>query len=74
MKQQTICNEINITGVGIHTGSKSTITLIPLKEDSGIIFQRIDLPGKPKVEAIFQNVFSTNRSTNIKKIIQKYKL
>ena len=67
MKQQTICNEINITGVGIHTGSKSTITLIPLKEDSGIIFQRIDLPGKPKVEAIFQNVFSTNRSTNIKK-------
>ena len=67
MKQQTICNEINITGVGIHTGFTSTITLMPLKEDSGIIFQRIDLPGQPKVEAIFQNVSSTNRSTNIKK-------
>ena len=67
MKQQTICNEINITGVGIHTGFTSTITLMPLKEDSGIIFQRVDLPGQPKVEAIFQNVSSTNRSTNIKK-------
>ena len=67
MKQQTICNKVNITGVGIHTGLKSTITLIPLEENSGIIFQRIDLPGEPKVKAIFQNVSSTNRSTNIKK-------
>ena len=67
MKQQTICKEINISGCGIHTGKKSTVTLQPLKENSGIIFQRIDLPGHPMIEAKFQNVFSTKRSTNIRK-------
>tara|TARA_B110000881_G_scaffold40929_1_gene33384 strand:- start:8293 stop:9678 length:1386 start_codon:yes stop_codon:yes gene_type:complete len=67
MKQQTICKEINISGVGIHTGIKSTLTLLPLKENSGIIFQRTDLPGNPMIEAKFQNVFSTKRSTNIRK-------
>ena len=66
MKQQTICNEISISGIGIHSGEKSTITLCPNKENSGIVFQRIDLPNKPKVKALFSNVYSTNRSTNIR--------
>jgi len=66
MKQQTICNEVSISGIGIHSGEKSTITLCPNKENSGIVFQRIDLPNKPKVKALFSNVYSTNRSTNIR--------
>jgi UDP-3-O-[3-hydroxymyristoyl] N-acetylglucosamine deacetylase/3-hydroxyacyl-[acyl-carrier-protein] dehydratase len=66
MRQQTICNEVSIAGIGIHSGEKSTITLCPNKENSGIVFQRIDLPNKPKVKALFSNVYSTNRSTNIR--------
>ena len=66
MKQQTIRQEVSISGIGIHTGKKSTLKIFPAKENTGIIFQRIDLPENPKVIANFKNVSSTNRGTNIK--------
>ena len=66
MNQKTIAKEVSISGIGIHTAVKSTITLWPAKENSGVIFQRVDLESKPTVEAKFENVYSTNRSTNIK--------
>ena len=67
MRQQTISDEIQISGFGIHTGKEATLILSPLPENSGIIFQRTDLQGKPKIEANFKNVISTDRSTCIKK-------
>ena len=67
MRQQTISDEIQISGFGIHTGKEATLILSPLSENSGIIFQRTDLQGKPKIEANFKNVISTDRSTCIKK-------
>jgi len=66
MNQNTIAKEVSISGIGIHTAAKSTITLCPAKENSGVVFQRVDLENKPIVEAKFKNVYSTNRSTNIK--------
>ena len=66
MRQKTISQEISISGVGIHSGVKSQITICPADVDSGINFQRIDLKEKPIVKAIFSNVISTNRRTNIK--------
>ena len=66
MNQNTIAKEVSISGIGIHTAAKSTITLCPAKENSGVVFQRVDLENKPIVEANFKNVYSTNRSTNIK--------
>jgi len=67
MRQQTISDEILISGFGIHTGKEVKLILSPLTENSGIIFQRTDLLGKPKIEANFKNVISTNRSTCIQK-------
>ena len=66
MRQKTISKEISISGIGIHSGLKSQITICPADVDSGINFQRIDLKETPIVKAIFSNVISTNRSTNIK--------
>ena len=66
MRQKTISQEISISGIGIHSGKKSQITICPAYVDSGINFQRIDLKEQPIVKAIFSNVISTNRSTNIK--------
>ena len=66
MNQKTITNQCSISGYGIHTGKKVNLKLYPAKENTGIIFQRIDLKDKPTVKAIFKNVASTNRSTNIK--------
>ena len=67
MNQNTIAKKVSISGIGIHTGEKSTITLCPAKENRGVFFQRVDLQNKPIVKAKFTNVYSTNRSTNIKK-------
>ena len=66
MNQKTITNQCSISGYGIHTGKKVNLELHPAKENTGIIFQRIDLKDKPTVRALFKNVASTNRSTNIK--------
>ena len=66
MNQKTITNQCSISGYGIHTGKKVNLKLYPAKENTGIVFQRIDLKDKPTVRAIFKNVASTNRSTKIK--------
>ena len=52
--------------VEIRNGKKVNLELNPAKENTGIVFQRIDLKDKPTVRALFKNVASTNRSTNIK--------
>ena len=63
--QHTIKNELAISGAGIHTGQSVTIRLKPAEPNTGIIFQRVDLPGKPIVKADVDNVIETNRSTTI---------
>jgi UDP-3-O-[3-hydroxymyristoyl] N-acetylglucosamine deacetylase/3-hydroxyacyl-[acyl-carrier-protein] dehydratase len=63
--QHTIKEEVTISGAGIHTGHAVTICIKPAEPNTGINFQRIDLPGKPVVKADVDNVVETNRSTTI---------
>jgi len=67
MKQKTLNNKIYFSGVGIHTGVFSNITLIPAEENTGIIFRRNDLENSPEIKADVRNVISTDRSTNLGK-------
>ena len=50
--QRSIKNEVSTVGVGLHSGEKVRIVLKPAKENSGIIFKRIDikLPIEIKIE------------------------
>ena len=48
-KQHTLRGEVSLKGTGLHTGASTTVTIKPLPENSGIIFQRTDLPGQPKI-------------------------
>ena len=66
-KQKTISSEVSFSGIGLHTGETSNLTLKPLKENSGIIFKRIDFDEPIYIEAILENVVSTNRGTVIGK-------
>ena len=66
MKQRTIQNNASISGVGIHTGASTNVTLIPAKANSGIRFIRTDLSDNPIIEASVDNVSSTERSTDLK--------
>ena len=63
--QHTIKQEITISGAGIHTGKSVTMRLKPAEPNTGIIFQRVDLPEKPLVKADVDNVVETNRSTTL---------
>lgn len=65
MYQNTIAAETTISGTGLHSGIFVNITLKPQPENIGIIFCRVDLPGKPCVQANVTNVVGTERSTSI---------
>ena len=63
--QHTLGQPITISGVGIHTGAAVTMTLEPAEPNTGIVFQRIDLPNQPSVKADVDFVTETNRSTTL---------
>ncbi|HRW94925.1 MAG TPA: UDP-3-O-acyl-N-acetylglucosamine deacetylase [Bacteroidales bacterium] len=63
MKQHTILDNIEFTGVGLHTGEKTSIRICPAPEGYGIRFQRMDIPQQPIIQALADFVLNTNRST-----------
>ncbi len=63
--QRTLKKEVSFSGVGIHTGKEVSIRFCPALADSGIVFQRVDLPGKPTIPAAIEYVQDTSRSTKI---------
>ncbi|MEJ7609902.1 MAG: bifunctional UDP-3-O-[3-hydroxymyristoyl] N-acetylglucosamine deacetylase/3-hydroxyacyl-ACP dehydratase [Ferruginibacter sp.] len=63
--QHTIKDDIVISGAGIHSGKAVTMHLRPAAPNTGINFQRVDLPEKTIVKADVDNVIETNRSTAI---------
>ena len=65
--QQTIKENISFSGTGIHTGVFTNMTLKPAKEEYGIRFIRVDLEGSPVIKADVANVFTTERSTSLKR-------
>ena len=66
-KQKTIKNEVTLSGVGLHTGNKVTMTFKPAPINYGYAFVRIDLEGEPVIEASAEYVVNTQRGTNLEK-------
>ena len=65
--QKTICGKVLLEGIGLHTGISSTLNIKPAKENSGIIFKRIDLKNNPTIPADVNYVISTNRGTMLER-------
>ncbi len=65
VKQRTLKNSVQTTGVGLHTGVKVTLQLRPAPVDTGIVFVRSDLPGAPTIPALAHYVTDTRLSTLI---------
>src|SRR5687767_13970248 len=66
-QQQTLKQSVSYSGVGLHSGNRVTMTLLPAPPNTGVRFRRIDLDGKPEIEARIENVGQTNRSTTLAK-------
>ena len=65
--QRTIKNEIQLTGVGLHTGKEVKLTFKPAPENTGINFVRTDMEGYPTIEDLACYVTDTQRGTNLEK-------
>jgi UDP-3-O-[3-hydroxymyristoyl] N-acetylglucosamine deacetylase/3-hydroxyacyl-[acyl-carrier-protein] dehydratase len=67
LAQQTIKNPVDFSGIGLHSGNKVSMRFLPAPANTGIRFRRVDLDGKPEIEARAENVTDTNRSTTLAK-------
>lgn len=54
-----------MSGVGLHGGGRVELTFTPAAPNSGIRFRRVDLEGKPEIEARVEHVGDTTRSTTL---------
>lgn len=64
-KQRTLKTPVKFSGVGLHTGEKVNIEIVPAKGNHGYKFQRIDLEGEPIIKADCDLVVATDRGTTL---------
>ncbi len=65
LNQQTLNRSAAFSGIGLHSGNGVNMTLLPAPANSGVRFRRVDLEGKPEIEARVENVGETTRSTTL---------
>ncbi|HPC36603.1 MAG TPA: bifunctional UDP-3-O-[3-hydroxymyristoyl] N-acetylglucosamine deacetylase/3-hydroxyacyl-ACP dehydratase [Candidatus Marinimicrobia bacterium] len=63
--QRTIKNEVSISGIGLHTGVKSTVTFKPAPENYWIRFVRTDVENCPEILADINHVTDISRGTTL---------
>ena len=65
LTQKTVKSSVNFSGIGLHSGKISNISLKPSEPNSGIIFKRTDLKINNIVLPNFSNVNNTVLNTTI---------
>ena len=63
--QQTVAGQASCAGQALHSGDRVSMTLLPAPPESGLIFRRLDLPGRPSVRAAVETVVDTRRCLSI---------
>ena len=65
LSQSTLANKISFSGIGIHTGKRVNMNILPSSPNSGIIFRRIDLKQNNIVIPNFENVSEATLCTTV---------
>ncbi len=63
--QKTLKQSVSISGIGLHSGKRVTLTLHPARANTGIRFQRTDLPKAIEIQGNVRNVHSTTLATTL---------
>ena len=63
--QQTLLKEVLFKGIGLHSGKKSKIKILPNINENGILFKRVDLQKNNVITADYKSVSSTTLSTTL---------
>lgn len=64
--QRTIASDVVVRGVGFFHGSDVTLRMFPAGADTGVVFERTDLPDRPRVRAHVDNVVPSPRRTTVR--------
>ena len=65
LSQSTISDKISFSGIGIHTGKRVNLKILPSSPNSGIIFKRVDIKSNNIVIPNFENVSEATLCTTI---------
>jgi len=65
LSQRTVAKKVKITGIGLHSGRKVSLTLYPAEADFGIQFRRTDIKNAPIIKADAQTVGATENATTL---------
>ncbi|MDE3045616.1 MAG: UDP-3-O-[3-hydroxymyristoyl] N-acetylglucosamine deacetylase [Verrucomicrobiota bacterium] len=63
--QATLKQPVAFAGIGLFTGVPCSIRLVPATANTGLVFQRVDLPEKPEIPALLEFVRETARCTRL---------
>jgi len=63
--QKTISKKVTFNGVGLHSGLKTEVKILPAPENYGIVFKRTDLDKNNIIKANFENVSSAQLCTTL---------
>jgi UDP-3-O-[3-hydroxymyristoyl] N-acetylglucosamine deacetylase len=61
----TLDSSVTISGIGLHSGMKTTVRILPAPLQSGRYFVRTDLPNHPIIPATITSVSETTLSTQL---------
>lgn len=65
--QRTLRRSVRATGIGLHSGQKVFLSLLPAGVDTGILFRRVDLSPPVEIPADAELVRETMMSSNLVK-------
>ena len=65
LTQKTVSQKISFNGIGIHTGKKVNLNILPASPNTGITFKRIDLKTNNIIYPNYANVVDTTLCTTI---------
>jgi UDP-3-O-[3-hydroxymyristoyl] N-acetylglucosamine deacetylase/3-hydroxyacyl-[acyl-carrier-protein] dehydratase len=65
MSRRTLGGTGQLSGTGLHTGAHTMVQLSPAESGTGVVFQRTDLPGSPRIPARIGQVQATERRTGL---------
>ena len=63
--QKTIAQEIETTGIGLHSGRKVKLTLKPAPVNTGVVFRRVDVDASVDITCRPEHVIDTRMATTL---------
>jgi len=64
-QQRTLQRAVECEGIGLHSGAKVTLRLVPAPADHGLVLVRTDLPSKPQIPVRSEYVVDTSLATTL---------